>query len=274
MLQFPKIQPKASSSMKRILITNDDGYEADGLHALIDAVKGLGQITVVAPATEKSACAHSITLTRPLRFVSVGDDFYKLDDGTPSDCVYLAMHSIFDQVKPDLVLSGINRGANMGEDITYSGTASAAMEGVIHGVPSIAFSQVMTKTEGGIYDYDLALAKIVVRDLAAKVLDGGFPLAERKFLNVNIPNIGDPENCKGYKVTKAGYRLYGNDAHRHLNPRGDEYFWLGLHPLQWTPDIARMCDFDAIEDGYVSITPVMLDMTCHDSLEKLREWIS
>ena len=133
--------------MKQILITNDDGYESDGLLALIEAVKDLGQVTIVAPATEKSACGHSLTLTRPLRFVSVGDDFYKLDDGTPSDCVYLALHSIFEENKPDLVLSGINRGANMGEDITYSGTASGAMEAALHGIPSIALSQVMTKTE-------------------------------------------------------------------------------------------------------------------------------
>ncbi len=133
--------------MKEILITNDDGYESEGLLALIDALKDFGHITVVAPSTEKSACGHSLTLTRPLSFVSVGDDFYKLDDGTPSDCVYLALNSLFEFKKPDLLVSGINKGSNMGEDITYSGTAAAAMEGVLQGIPSIAISQVMDFTQ-------------------------------------------------------------------------------------------------------------------------------
>ena len=133
--------------MKKILITNDDGYESAGLLALIEALDGLGQITVVAPSTEKSACGHSLTLTRPLSFISVGDDFYKLDDGTPSDCVYLALHSLFEESKPDLLISGINKGSNMGEDITYSGTAAAAMEAVLHSVPAIAISQVMDFTQ-------------------------------------------------------------------------------------------------------------------------------
>ena len=105
--------------MKKILITNDDGYESEGLRALIEAVSGLGQVTVVAPSSEKSACGHSLTLVRPLRFVRVEDDFFKLDDGTPSDCVYLALNSLFEEIKPDIILSGINKGSNMGEDITY-----------------------------------------------------------------------------------------------------------------------------------------------------------
>ena len=117
--------------IKKILITNDDGYESEGLLALADAVRGLGQVSIVAPASEKSACGHSLTLTRPLRFVRVGDDFYKLDDGTPSDCVYLALNSMFEEAKPDIILSGINKGSNMGEDITNKGTASAAMEGAL-----------------------------------------------------------------------------------------------------------------------------------------------
>lgn len=257
--------------MKEILITNDDGYDSDGLIALVKALDGLGKITVVAPASEKSACGHSLTLTRPLRFVSVGDDFFKLDDGTPADCVYLALNSIYEGRKPDLVVSGINRGANMGEDITYSGTVAGAMEAVLHGVPAIAISQVMTKTERGIYDYSLELASQVIREIAGKVLAGGFPLEERKLLNINVPNIS-PKDFKGYKVTKAGYRHYDNSAQRHTNPRGEEYYWLGLHALNFS--FVENSDFSAIKDDFVSITPVMCDLTCYKSLDGLKDWIA
>ena len=255
--------------MKEILISNDDGYESPGLHALIEALQGLGRITVVAPSTEKSACGHSLTLTRPLSFISVEDDFYKLDDGTPSDCVYLALHSLFDEKKPDLIISGINKGSNMGEDITYSGTAAAAMEGVLHGVPSIAISQVMDFTQPM---GDFALAKIAIRSLAEKILNGGFPLRHREFLNVNIPyGINNLEWC----VTYAGYRYYANDAHLHRNPRGMEYYWLGLHPLEFKArDHGQgVCDFEAIEKGMVSVTPIQLDMSAYESMMQLQEWL-
>ena len=215
--------------MKQILITNDDGYESEALYALIEALKDIAHITVVAPASEKSACGHSLTLQHPLSFVSVDDDFYKLSDGTPSDCVYLALHSIFKDKKPDLVISGINKGSNMGEDITYSGTAAAAMEAVLQNVPAIAISQVMdfTKPLGS-----LKLAQDTIEKLVIKIFEGEFPLGKRQFLNVNIPK--DLEVAPLH-VTYAGYRFYGNDAHLHRNPRGMEYYWLGLHPLEYKP---------------------------------------
>ncbi len=262
--------------MKRILITNDDGYESEGLLALIRSVQELGHVTVVAPASEKSACGHSLTLTRPLRFVSVGDDFYKLDDGTPSDCIYLALNSLFDEIKPDIVLSGINKGSNMGEDITYSGTASAAMEAVLHGIPSIAFSQVTSYTDTKAPVFDFTVAARVAYDLTKKVLEGGFPLQKRRFLNVNIPQNLTQEPLP-YKITRIGHRLYGNDAHMHRNPRGEEHYWLGLHPLAWhdhpyetTP---HMIDFEAIAQGFVSISPVKLDLTAYDELHALEGWL-
>lgn len=255
--------------MKEILITNDDGYESEGLLALIDAVKDLGHITVVAPSTEKSACGHSLTLTRPLSFISVGDDFYKLDDGTPSDCVYLALNSLFEVKKPDLVISGINKGSNMGEDITYSGTAAAAMEGVLQGVPSLAISQVtdFTQPVG-----DFALAKKAIRALVEKIFANEFPLGEREFLNINVPY--ETEELS-FEVTYAGYRFYANDAHLHRNPRGLEYYWLGLHPLEYKPRENRtgICDFEAIEAGKVSVSPIKLDLTAYKSMKKLREWL-
>jgi 5'-nucleotidase len=255
--------------MKEILISNDDGYESPGLLALIEALHDLAHITVVAPSTEKSACGHSLTLTRPLSFISVGDDFYKLDDGTPSDCVYLALHSLFEERKPDLIISGINKGSNMGEDITYSGTAAAAMEGVLQGVPSIAISQVMDFTQPM---GDFALASKAIRVLVEKIFAGDFPLNEREFLNVNVPYDIDTLE---FAVTYAGYRYYANDAHLHRNPRGMEYYWLGLHPLEFKPRDNRksLCDFEAIEQGMVSLTPVKLDMSAYKSMEKLRGWL-
>jgi 5'-nucleotidase len=255
---------------KEILITNDDGYDAEGLQALIEALRGVARITVVAPSSEKSACGHSLTLTRPLRFVQVDDDFYKLDDGTPSDCVYLALNSLYEGKKPDLLISGINRGANMGEDITYSGTVAGAMEGVLHNIPSIAISQVLGMSQQGI-DADYTLAKRVIRELVVKILEGEFPLPHRELLNINIPPEIDAIN---YQITYAGYRYYANDAHLHRNPRAEEFWWLGLHPLQWkVRDSEGVSDFDAIAEGKVSLTPVMLDLTAYRSMKQLHDFI-
>lgn len=260
--------------MKQILITNDDGYEAVGLKALVEALKDVAKVTVVAPATEKSACGHSLTLTRPLRLVSIDDDFYKVDDGTPTDCVFISLNNLFkDGYKPDLVVSGINIGANMGEDITYSGTASGAMEAVLQGIPAIAISQVCRdRCQDVKSGWDFALAKETIKELALKILENGFPLGERRFLNVNIPPI-EPNECKGMKITNAGYREYGNDTHRHLNPRGEEYYWIGLHPLIWQPSPTNSSDFDVIKDNYVSITPIKLDMTSYEDIKTLEGWV-
>jgi 5'-nucleotidase len=255
----------------KILVTNDDGYEAKGLLSLVNALRALEDVdvTVVAPANEKSACGHSLTLVRPLRFVGVGDDFYKLDDGTPSDCVYLSLHSMFDAQKPDLLISGINRGSNMGEDITYSGTCAGAMEGVLHNVPAIAISQVMdfTNPEG-----DFALACKTITSLVRKIQEGSFPLPHREFLNINIPS--DLESAE-IAVTYAGYRCYANDAHLHRNPRGEEHYWLGLHPLEFKSRNVHgmMSDYEAIEAGYISITPIQLDMSAYKSMKTLQDWM-
>ena len=255
----------------KILVTNDDGYEAKGILSLVEALKELEdvEVIVVAPANEKSACGHSLTLTRPLRFVSVGDDFYKLEDGTPTDCVYLSLSTLFKDAKPDLLVSGINRGSNMGEDITYSGTAAGAMEGVLHDIPSIAISQVMDFTNP---DGDFSLAQKTIKELVTKIRKGSFPLPRREFLNINIPS--DTKEAK-MKVTYAGFRHYANDSHLHRNPRGEEYHWLGLHPLDFSSREGKkgMTDFDAIEAGYISVTPIMLDLSAYKSMKTLEEWL-
>lgn len=258
--------------MKRILVTNDDGFESIGLKALVEALKDIAHVTVVAPTTEKSACGHSLTLTKPMRFIELDDDFYKLDDGTPSDCVYLALHTIFNDIKPDLVISGINKGANMGEDITYSGTVAGAMEAVLHGIPAIAISQVCRNKCQDINENSFELAKYIIKDLVSKIFEKKFPLPERKLLNVNIPPA-PKELFQGYKITRAGYRLYANDAQLHRNPRGEEYYWLGLHKLEWEASEEMLCDFEAVHQDYVSITPVKLDLTSYDDIESLKSWI-
>ncbi len=254
-----------------ILVTNDDGYEAKGLHELVNSLRSIEgvQVTVVAPANEKSACGHSITLVRPLRFISVDDDFYKLDDGTPSDCVYLSLSTLFKDEKPDLLVSGINRGSNMGEDITYSGTAAGAMEGVLHDIPSIAISQIMDFTNPS---GEFGLASKTIKNLVMKIISGEFPLPKREFLNINIPNTQEDAQMK---VTYAGYRHYANDSHMHKNPRGEEHHWLGLHPLDFSPRDGQtgMSDYEATQAGYISITPIMLDLSAYKSMKGLESWL-
>ncbi len=252
----------------KILITNDDSFEAKGLEVLYEAVKDLGKVTIAAPAFPKSACSHSLTLTEPLRFIKIKENFYKLDDGTPTDCVYLSFEEFFKGEKPDLVLSGINHGANLGEDVTYSGTAGGAMEGALHGIPSIAFSQVLKSFDTPPTEINWENAKKAVREIAKKVIENKITIPHRHILNVNIPNT---KEIKGFKATKLAYRLYGNDAHKHTNPRGEEYYWIGLHPLAFKEE--KGSDFEAIKQGYVSITPIKLDMTGYEALEKLKEEI-
>ncbi|BAK74622.1 5'/3'-nucleotidase SurE [Arcobacter sp. L] len=261
--------------MKQILLTNDDGFDAVGLKALIEALSSIAKIIVVAPAKNKSACGHSLTLDKPLRMDCLKDDFYKIDDGSPTDCVFISISNLFKEgYKPDLVISGINIGANMGEDITYSGTAAGAMEAVIHGVPAIAISQVCRDRCQDIQNnWDFELAKKTIIELVTNIFSNNFPLDERKFLNVNIPPIKADE-CNGIKVTKAGYREYGNDTHRHLNPRGEEFYWIGLHPLIWRESQNKDCDFEAIKANYVSITPVMLDMTSYNDIKSMENWLT
>ena len=261
--------------MKQILLTNDDGFDAIGLKALIEALKPIAKIIIVAPAKNKSACGHSLTLDKPLKLDKVDDDYYRVDDGSPTDCVFISLNNLFkDGYKPDLVISGINIGANMGEDITYSGTAAAAMEAVLQGIPAIAISQVCKKGCKDINnEWDFALAKQTITSLARKILENSFPLEERKFLNVNIPPIKVDE-CNGIRITNAGYREYGNDTHRHHNPRGEEFYWVGLHPLIWKESKNKTCDFEAIKANYISITPIMLDLTSYEDIENMNTWLN
>ena len=214
-----------------------------------------------------------MTLSRPLRMISFDDDSYHID-GTPTDCVFVSLHTLFQDLKPDLLISGINIGSNMGEDITYSGTVAGAMEAVLHKVPAIAISQVYNNLNSNENknDWDFTLAKKTIVQVVDKIFKDSFPLGERKLLNINTPQI-DIDKCNGIKITKAGYREYGDDIHSHHNPRGEEFHWIGLHPLIWKSDDTKSCDFEAIKENYISITPIQLDMTSYNDIDKLKGWL-
>ncbi|ELU9596378.1 5'/3'-nucleotidase SurE [Campylobacter upsaliensis] len=254
--------------MKEILITNDDGFESEGLKKLVKMLKKefKAKITVVAPATEKSACSHSITLTKPLRFVKVGKRFYKLDDGTPADCVYLALAALYKNRLPDLVISGINMGANVGEDITYSGTCAGAMEAVLQGIPALALSQFYKTNEK---ELNFKNALNITKELVKKIFNQGFPLDKKEFLNVNFPS--PKSKFKGVKICKAGKRVYNFKAHANTNPRGVEYFWLASANLDFEDE--KNSDIALLKQGYATITPIMLDLTAYKKMQNLKKWL-
>ncbi|EAJ7401761.1 5'/3'-nucleotidase SurE [Campylobacter upsaliensis] len=254
--------------MKEILITNDDGFESEGLKKLVKMLKKefKAKITVVAPATEKSACSHSITLTKPLRFVKVGKRFYKLDDGTPADCVYLALAALYKNRLPDLVISGINMGANVGEDITYSGTCAGAMEAVLQGIPALALSQFYKTNEK---ELNFKNALNITKELVEKIFNQGFPLDKKEFLNVNFPS--PKSKFKGVKICKAGKRVYNFKAHANTNPKGVEYFWLASANLDFEDE--KNSDIALLKQGYATITPIMLDLTAYKKMQNLKKWL-
>ena len=255
--------------MKEILITNDDGFEAAGLLALRDKLRQIANVTVVAPSSEKSACAHSITLTRPLRFIQLDDGFFKLDDATPSDCIYLALETMFKHKKPDLIISGINHGANVGEEITYSGTCGGAMEGTLQGVNSIAVSQLYNNDSLDKFGFDLACE--ITLELVQNIFENGYPLDGREFLNLNIPAVSKNE-YKGLKIVPAGQQNYNTNAQIHRNPRGLEYYWLGTPGIRYAADLGYPCDITTLNQNYASLTPIKLDMTSYKSIEILQNW--
>ncbi|MDU7693112.1 MAG: 5'/3'-nucleotidase SurE [Helicobacter sp.] len=264
--------------MKTILVTNDDGYESKGLLELCDSLRAFGRVICIAPANEKSACGHGLSITSPLRVYEVAKDFYKVDDGAPTDCIYLAMNLFFKDKKPDLVVSGINLGTNMGEDITYSGTVAGAMEGAIYNIPAIAISQRIIKRDKA--NVDFTLSKHVISDLVSRIFKDKYPLNGRKLLNVNVPNI-QPKDWKGYKITQMSYRLYDPKIATNVDPRDLVYHWIGQQASGFEDRdkfelgrISGVCnDFAALKDGYVSITPLMVNTTSYEDINGIKEWL-
>lgn len=240
--------------MPRILVTNDDGIFSEGLRRLADALRPLGEVIVVAPDREQSAASHALTLNRPLRMIQLREGEWTVD-GTPSDCVNLAILQLLRDDRPDIVVSGINFGSNLGDDVTYSGTISAAFEGSLLNIPSIAFSSALG--EGFSFDRCAAFAA----RLTAHVL--GQERDPKIILNVNFP----VQEFAGVKVTKLGRRVYSEAVIERLDPRGRSYYWIGGGPPTWRP--GEGTDFEAIQEGFVSITPLHLDLTHHESIRRL-----
>jgi 5'-nucleotidase len=239
-----------------ILLSNDDGLTSPGLAALADAVADLDDIWVVAPDRDQSAVSHSVTLHRPLRIKEHGPRRFSVD-GTPTDCINLAINGILPE-RPRLVLSGINLGANLGDDVTYSGTVSAAMEGTLLGSPAIAFSLVAER------EFDFEGAARFARQIAARVLAKGLP--PDTLLNVNVPN-GPESAITGVSWTRQGKRRYRDAVVEKVDPRGRKYYWIGGEALDFVE--AEGTDFSAVHAGRISVTPLHLDLTNHASLSQL-----
>jgi 5'-nucleotidase len=237
--------------MVRILFTNDDGYRSDGIHALARALQDLGETTIVAPVQEASAIGHALTLRHPLRLEAIGDRTFAVD-GTPTDCVNVAVAHVFKGL-PDLVVSGINKGWNLGDDVTYSGTVAGALEGALLGIPSLAVS--LRQTRG---DYDFSHAARAAAAIADAILRR--PLPVRTFLNLNVPK-GQP---KGYRVTVQAKRNHVTSVGERHDPKGRPYYWIEEGQNEWEPH--DRSDYQAVRDGFVSVTPLHPDLTAHHAL--------
>ncbi|MES9958076.1 MAG: 5'/3'-nucleotidase SurE [Sedimenticola sp.] len=244
----------------KILLSNDDGYNAPGLKALADALQALAEITVVAPDRNRSGASNSLTLEYPIRASETANGFISVD-GTPTDCVHLAITGLL-QEEPDMVIAGVNAGANMGDDVLYSGTVAAATEGRFLGLPAMAVS--INSHQPDHFETAARVAAVLVGELQKR------PLATDTIINVNVPDIPFAE-LKGYKVTRLGHRHKAEPVVRSTDPRGRPIYWVG--PAGAEQDAGPGTDFHAVREGYVSITPLQVDLTRHSELASLGEWL-
>lgn len=249
------------TDIRHVLISNDDGIDAKGLSTLEKVLRDSPEfrVTVVAPHDQQSASSHSLTLTAPLRILERGSGRYAVT-GTPTDSVLVAMEKILRSDPPDLVISGINHGPNMGEDVLYSGTVAAAMEGTMFGLPSYALS--LAAWHPG----DFTGAESFLRRALPEILD--FPLRKGTLLNINIPD-GPPEAIQGLRVTRLGSRVYQNVITDQVDPHGRPYLWIGGQGPTWTRE--KGTDHNAVDDGYVSITPLLIDLTHYGLYDQMKE---
>ena len=243
-----------------ILVSNDDGILAPGIAVLANACRQVGTVTVVAPDREQSGTSHSLTLHRPLRPARTPDGAYQVD-GTPTDCVLLAIGALLPE-RPDFVFAGVNHGPNMGEDVLYSGTVSVAMEAVTLGVPGIAFSFAGRDPEL-IASYDVTLVRLIRQITAMEQ----FPADT--LLNINLPRLHASE-VKGVRVTKLGSRFFSSSITRMNDPWGREVLWIGGGEVTWTGDAES--DHQAVKDGFISVTPLHMDLTNHQLIETVQAW--
>mgnify|MGYP001552182248 CR=1 FL=1 len=249
----------------RILLTNDDGVNAPGLKVLETIAAAFSDdVWIIAPSEEQSGAGHSLTLFEPVRLRKLGERRFSVT-GTPTDAVMMGLANILKDGKPDLILSGVNRGANLAEDVTYSGTVSAAMEGALAGIPSIALSQCYAK-EGMGDTVPFAAAEAWAERVLTPLLAA--PFAPRTLVNINFPAL-PPTEVRGIRVVRQGLRDYGRtQIVKRADPRGYNYYWFGLGPMIDTPGHAT--DLEAIADGYVSVTPLHLDLTHEGSMDSLK----
>lgn len=244
----------------RILITNDDGYHSGGIIALENALSAIGDVYVVAPATEMSGASHSLTLSRPLRIRQIDGRHWTVD-GTPTDCVTLALNQILPENEhPDICASGINHGANLGDDATYSGTVAGALEATILGVPGLAFSLTANR------NHDFVESAKIAKLITERALRDGIP--KNTLLNINIPK----GISNGIRITKQGFKDARPVISEHIDPRGKAYYWIGEVRAGFIAEGGT--DFEAIDEGFVSITPMRSDLTNHAAIENLKDWES
>jgi len=247
----------------KILLANDDGYRAPGLRQLKHALTGVGELTVVAPDRNRSGASNSLTLDMPLRVQRAEDDVWYVINGTPTDCVHLAITGLFD-FDFDMVVSGVNDGANLGDDVLYSGTVAAAIEGRFLGLPTIAVS--MVPADGCVQHFETGAR--VARALVDRLLSA--PLHQSTILNVNVPDLPFDE-IKGFQATRLGYRHRAEPVVKARDPRGRKIYWVGMAGAG--QDAGPGTDFHAITEGYVSVTPLQVDLTRHGALDGLRQWL-
>ncbi len=246
----------------RVLVSNDDGVEAPGIRVLAQRLAEWGEVIVVAPDRDRSGASNSLTLDQPIRVSDLGDQRYRVA-GTPTDCVHLALSGLLD-VEPDIVVSGINNSANLGDDVIYSGTVSAAMEGRFLGLPAIAVS--LVSVDHNAINFDSA-AEAVLRVLNKLLLD---PLPADTILNINVPDLPWSE-IKGFAVTRLGKRHRSAPSIEQTDPRGRAMWWIG--PAGAADDEGPGTDFHAIREGMVSITPILVDLTRYQALDKVSGWV-
>ncbi len=244
----------------KILVSNDDGYLATGINVLAEVLQEISEVVVVAPDRNRSAASNSLTLSSPLRVTQVGENRFSVN-GTPSDCVHLALTGLLDE-EPDLVVSGINHGANLGDDVIYSGTVAAAMEGRFLGLPTIAVSLVGDRLTH--FDTAARVVSEMVQKLAASTLSSDV------ILNVNVPDRPYAD-LEGLRAVRLGFRHKSEPVVRSKDPHGRTIFWVG--PAGQGQDAGEGTDFHAVEHGAVAVTPLKVDLTRHDSLPQLREWL-
>ncbi|CAK0748984.1 broad specificity 5'(3')-nucleotidase and polyphosphatase [Gammaproteobacteria bacterium] len=244
----------------RILLSNDDGYQAPGLRCLAQSMGEIAEIVVVAPERDRSGASNSLTLDTPIRAVRTDNGFYRVD-GTPTDCVHLAITGLLEE-EPNMVVSGINTGANLGDDVIYSGTVAAAMEGRFLGLPAIAISLANLKDEH--YETAAAVARVLVMRIQKE------PLPADTILNVNVPDLPWGE-LAGFKATRLGHRHKAEPVIRATDPRGRTIYWVG--PAGPEQDAGPGTDFHAIRNRYVSVTPIHVDLTRHTVIDRVAGWL-